>query len=157
MKAKLTIAALAIACASAAGCAASGSGANGNGNNSGGQTAAVAGNPCQALTSWKSAGGTTGMNAIAADLSNVESAGSAENMTEVVSAGQALTSDAQNAALDVPPIDGLDFTSAMADFQTAGTDLAMGTQSGVTSSEAPLTTGSKEFQSFAASVKSTCG
>ena len=57
----------------------------------------------------------------------------------------------------VPGESYLGFTNAMADFQTAGTDLAMGTQSGLASSETPLTNGSKEFQSFAASVKATCG
>jgi hypothetical protein len=150
MKAKLTMAALAIACASAAGCSAAGGGSSTT------QQAAAA-NPCQSLSAWKSGGGTSGMNSIASDLTKVQSAGSAENMSEVVSAGQALDNDAQSAALDVPPIDGLDFTNAMADFQTAGTDLAMGTQSGITASETPLTSGSKEFEDFAASVKSTCG
>lgn len=149
MKAKLTLAAVAIACISAAGCGAAA--------NSGTQAASVAGNPCQALSAWKGGGGTTGMNTIASDLSSVESAGSAENMTELASAGQTLDNDAQSEALDVPPIGALDFTNAMADFQTAGTDLALGTQSGLTSSETPLTSGSKEFESFAASVKATCG
>jgi hypothetical protein len=45
-------------------------------------------------------------------------------MTALASAGQALDNDAQNAALDLPPIDGSNYFSAMADFQTAGTDFA---------------------------------
>ena len=71
-------------------------------------------------------------------------------------AGQALDNDAQNAALDLPPIDASDYTSAMADFQVSGTDFATGIQSSTEAGETPLKNASREFQSFAASVKATC-
>lgn len=77
-------------------------------------------------------------------------------MTALASAGQSLDSDAQNAALDLPPIDGSNYTGAMADLQTAGTDFATGIQSSAAAGETPLKTASGEFKNFAASVKATC-
>jgi hypothetical protein len=147
MKVKLIMTALAIACLAVAGC--------GTANKSS-PPAAAAGNPCQALSAWRSGGGVTGMNAITSDLTKIEAAAAAQSVTALAAAGQALDNDAQNATLDLPPIDPVDYTNAMADFQAAGTDLAAGTQSRAEAGEAPLSTGSKEFQSFAASVKATC-
>jgi hypothetical protein len=148
MKVKLTMTALAMACLAIAGC--------GGAASKSAPAAAAAGNSCQELSAWKSSGGTTGMNAITSDLTKIEAAASAQSITALVSAGQALDNDAQNATLDPPPIDGVDYTNAMADFQTAGTDFAAGTQSSVSAGETPLSTGAQEFKSFAASVKATC-
>ena len=148
MKVKLTMTALAIACLAVAGCSGAAS--------KSAPPAAAAGNPCQALSAWQSGGGTTGMNAIASDLTKIEAAAAAQSMTALASAGQALDNDAQNAALDLPPIDGVDYTDALADFQVAGADFATGVQSSATAGETPLSTGTQEFKSFAASVKATC-
>jgi hypothetical protein len=148
MKVKLTMTALAIACLAVAACGGTAS--------KSASPAAAAGNPCQALSAWKSGGGTTGMNAITSDLTKIEAAAAAQSMTALASAGQALDNDAQNAALDLPPIDAVDYTNAMADFQTAGTDFAGSTQSSAAAGETPLSTGAQEFKSFAASVKATC-
>ena len=148
MKITLAIAAIAVA-ALAAGC----------GGSAGSSTTAVSGavgNPCQALASWRSGGGTKEMDAIVSDLSGVEKAGTAQSLTELATAGQALDNDAQNAALDLPPIDGLDYTEAMAGFQAAGTHFSTGVQASDQEGEAPLQSAAKEFQSFAASVKATC-
>jgi hypothetical protein len=147
MKAKLIMTALAMACLAIAGC---------GGTASKSTPAAAAGNPCQALSAWNGGGGTTGMNAITSDLTKIEAAASAQSITALASAGQALDNDAQNAALDLPPIDGVDYTKAMADFQTAGTDFAAGTQSSATAGETALSTGAQEFKSFGANVKATC-
>ncbi len=148
MKAKLITTALAMACLAIAGCGGTASKST--------PAAAAAGNPCQALSAWNGGGGTTGMNAITSDLTKIEAAASAQSITALASAGQALDNDAQNAALDLPPIDGVDYTKAMADFRTAGTDFAGGTQSSATAGETPLSTGAQEFKSFGASVKATC-
>jgi hypothetical protein len=115
MNVKLTMAALAIACLALADC---------GGSASSTPAAGASGNPCQVLSAWRSGGGTAEMNAITSELTKIENAASSQSMTAVASAGQALDNDAQNAALDLPPIDGIDYTSAMADFQTAGTDFA---------------------------------
>jgi hypothetical protein len=148
MNVKLTMAALGIACLAVAGC----------GGSAGSSTpaAGASGNPCQLLSAWRSGGGTPQMNAITSDLTKIETAASAHSMTALASAGQALDNDAQNAALDLPPIGGSNYTSAMADFQTAGTDFATGIQSSAAAGEAPLKTASREFKNFAASVKATC-
>lgn len=148
MKVKLAMAALAIACLAAAGCGGSASSST--------KAAGAAGNPCQALSAWRSSGGMAEMNAITSDLATIETAASAQSITALASAGQALDNDTQNAALDLPPIDTIDYTNAMADFQTAGTDFAAGTQSSAAAGETPLKTAAQEFQSFAASVKATC-
>ena len=148
MKVKLTMTALAMACLAVAGCGGAASKST--------QAAAAAGNPCQALSAWSNGGGTTGMNAIASDLTKIEAAAAAQSMTALASAGQALDNDAQNAALDLPPIDRADYTNALADFQIAGTDFASGVQSTATAGETPLSTGTQEFKGFAASVKATC-
>jgi hypothetical protein len=148
MNAKLTMAALAIACLAVAGCAGSASSST--------PAAGASGNPCQVLSAWRSGGGTAEMNAITSDLTKIETAASAQSMTALESAGQALDNDVQNAALDLPPIDGIDYTSATADFQTAGTDFATGIQSSAAAGGTPLKTASREFKNFAASVKATC-
>ena len=148
MKVKLIMTALAIACLAIAACGGTASTST--------PAAAAAGNPCQALSAWKSGGGTTGLNAITSDLTKIEAAAEAQSLTALASAGQALDNDAQNATLDLPPIDALDYTNAMADFQTAGTDFATGIQSSAAEGEAPLSTGTQEIKSFSASVKATC-
>jgi hypothetical protein len=121
MNVQLTMAALTIACLAVAGCGGSASSST--------PAAEASGNPCQMLSAWKSGGGTSGMNAITSDLAKLETAASAQSITALASAGQALDNDAQNAALDLPPIGGSNYISAMADFQTAGTDFATGIQS----------------------------
>jgi hypothetical protein len=148
MKVKLTMTALAIACLAIAACGGTASTST--------PAAAAAGNPCQVLSAWKSGGGTTGLNAITSDLTRIEAAAEAQSLTALASAGRALDNDAQNATLDLPPIDALDYTNAMADFQTAGTDFATGIQSGAAEGEAPLSTGTQEIKNFSASVKATC-
>jgi hypothetical protein len=143
--------ALATVCLAAAGCASSASSAS-----SGTPAAGAPGNHCQVLSAWRSGGGTAQLNAITSDLTKIETAASAQSITALASAGQALDNDAQNAALDLPPIDASDYTSAMADFQVSGTDFATGIQSSTEAGETPLKNASREFQSFAASVKATC-
>ena len=154
MNVKLTMAALAIGCLAVAGCG--GSAGSGGSAASSTQAAEVSGNPCQLLSAWRSGGGAAQMNAITADLAKIETAASAHSMTALASAGQALDNDAQNAALDLPPIDGSDYTSAMGDFQAAGTQFATGIQSSAAAGETSLTTASGEFKNFAAGVKATC-
>jgi hypothetical protein len=148
MNVKLTMAALAIGCLAVAGCGGSAA--------SSPPAAGVSGNPCQLLSAWRSGGGTPQMNAITSDLARIETAASARSMTALASAGQALDNDAQNAALDLPPIDGSDYTSAMGDFQAAGTQFATGIQSSAAAGDTSLVTASREFKNFAAGVKATC-
>ena len=160
MNMKLTMATLATVCLAAAGCASTASTAStasiASTASSGTPAAGAPGNPCQVLSAWRSGGGTAQMNAITSDLTKIETAASAQSITALASAGQALDNDAQNAALDLPPIDASDYTSAMADFQVSGTDFATGIQSSAAAGETPLKNASREFESFAASVKATC-
>jgi hypothetical protein len=153
MNIKLTMATLATVCLAAAGCASTASTAS---TASSTPAAGAPGNPCQVLSAWRSGGGTAQMNAITSDLTKIETAASAQSITALASAGQTLDNDAQNAALDLPPIDASDYTSAMADFQVSGTDFATGIQSSAAAGETPLKDASREFESFAASVKATC-
>lgn len=111
---------------------------------------------CQALAAWRSGGGAAGMNSITADLTKLETAASAQSMTALASAGDALDGDAANAALDLPPIDSSDWINAMADFQLAGTQFSTGIQANAKAGETPLKTAVGEFKSFGASVKATC-
>jgi hypothetical protein len=48
------------------------------------------GEPCQMLSDWRTGGGTAEMNAITSDLAKTETAASAQSMTALASAGQAL-------------------------------------------------------------------
>jgi hypothetical protein len=153
MKMTLTMAAMAIAGLAIAGCGGSASGAPAPGAAG---ASGAAGNPCQALQVWQSGGGTREMKAVESDLGRVVNAASAQSLTELASAGQALDNDAQNAALDVPPIDGIGYTNAMAGFQAAGTHFSTGISSSAQAGEAPLKTASTEMNNFSASVKATC-
>jgi hypothetical protein len=96
------------------------------------------------------------MNSITADLGKIETAASAQSLTALASAGQALDGDAANAALDLPPIDGSDYINAMADFQAAGTQFSTGIQADVKAGETQFKTAAGELRSFGASVKATC-
>jgi hypothetical protein len=154
MKVTLTMAAMAIAGLAIAGCG----GSVGNSTQVSGAAGAsgAVGNPCQALAVWQSGGGTKEMTAVESDLAKVVSAAQAQSLTALATAGQALDNDAANAALDLPPIDGLGYTNSMTDFQAAGTHFSSGIQSDDQAGEAPLQSATKEINNFSASVKATC-